>query len=186
MEERLVRLLARQDIEEVLYRYCRGIDRRDFDLVRACYHADATDDHGSFSGGVEAYVEWVDRLTSRYRWTMHSIGNVMIEFADAQAAPDPESTKPIQVAAVESVGVSLHRSDEPKPYLNLATGFRYLDRFEERNGEWKIAARTAVSEWSMRLPTDGWWEIPESHLTGRRDKQDALYSLLASLNSPRA
>ena len=48
MDPRLSRLLDRNEIEEVVLRYCRGIDRRDFDLVRSCYHPDATDRHGSF------------------------------------------------------------------------------------------------------------------------------------------
>jgi hypothetical protein len=30
-------LLAKQEIYEVLVRYCRGIDRLDEELVRACY-----------------------------------------------------------------------------------------------------------------------------------------------------
>ncbi|MEI6002085.1 hypothetical protein H3V53_34635 [Paraburkholderia bengalensis] len=32
-------------------RYCRGIDRIDWDLVRTCYHPDAFDEHGSSGGG---------------------------------------------------------------------------------------------------------------------------------------
>jgi len=169
MDARLSALLDKQDIEEVVLRYCRGIDRRDFDLVRHCYHPDATDHHGSFSGDVEEYIAWVDKLTARYRWTMHFVGNVLIELAD-------DST-----AACETYGVSLHRSDDPRPFMNLATGFRYLDRFEQRDGHWKIAERNAIGEWSVEIPPDAWWEIPEHHVSGRRDPSDAIYSLLASL-----
>jgi hypothetical protein len=171
MDARVSALLDKQDIEEVVLRYCRGIDRRDFDLVRDCYHPDATDHHGSFSGGVEEYIAWVDKLTARYRWTMHFVGNVVIELAD-------DST-----AACETYGVSLHRSDDPRPYMNLATGFRYLDRFERRDGHWKIAERNAIGEWSVEIPSDAWWEIPEHHVSGRRDPSDAIYALLASLKS---
>jgi SnoaL-like domain len=49
---RVARMLDHHEIREVLLRYCRGIDRRDYDLVRSCYHPDATDDHGDFRGGV--------------------------------------------------------------------------------------------------------------------------------------
>jgi hypothetical protein len=35
-------------IRDLLLRYARGIDRRDLDLVRSCYHADAVDEHGSY------------------------------------------------------------------------------------------------------------------------------------------
>ncbi len=49
----LQELLSKQAIYELQCRYCRGIDRMDQALVRSCYHPDATDEHGSFSGGVE-------------------------------------------------------------------------------------------------------------------------------------
>jgi hypothetical protein len=177
MDPRVSALLDKQEIEEVVLRYCRGIDRRDFDLVRSCYHPDARDHHGSFSGGVEEYIAWVDKLTARYQWSMHLIANVLIDLGKDH---DPGGTT-ADSAACESYGVSLHRSDDTKPYMNLATGFRYLDRFERREGAWKIAERTALGEWSMKIPKDAWWEIPEDQLSGRRDTSDALYTLLASL-----
>lgn len=176
MDPRIARLIDEKEIRDVLYRYCRGIDRRDLDLVRSCYHDDATDDHGSFSGGIDAYLEWVDGLLARYTWTMHLLGNILVEFPGAE--PDPAK---VGVAAAESYGVALHRSQEDKPYLNLANGFRYLDRFENRGSGWRIAARVAVSEWSMRIPNDVWWEIPESMTIGRRDTNDALYALLSAV-----
>lgn len=173
MDPRLAALLDKQEIEEVVLRYCRGIDRRDFDLVRSCYHPDARDHHGSFDGNVDEYIAWVDGLTARYRFTMHLVGNVLVELAGEDSA------------ACETYGVSLHRSDDPRPFMNLATGFRYVDRFERREGRWGIAERTAVGEWSLPIPQDAWWEIPESHLSGRRDSQDVIQRLLAALGAPR-
>ena len=114
MDPRLAALLDKQEIEEVVLRYCRGIDRRDFELVRSCYHPDARDRHGSFDGTVDEYIAWVDGLTARYRFTMHLVGNVLIELGDAD------------VAACETYGVSLHASDDPRPFMNMATGFRYV------------------------------------------------------------
>ena len=47
--ERALRvLLDKQEIHEVLMRYCRGIDRCDAELLHSVYHPDATDDHGLF------------------------------------------------------------------------------------------------------------------------------------------
>ena len=170
LDPRLAALLDRQAIEEVVLRYCRGIDRRDFALVRRCYHPDARDHHGSFEGGVDAFIDWVDRLTARYRWTQHFVANMLVDLSD-----DPDK------AACETYGVSLHRSDDPRPFMNLATGFRYLDRFERRDGEWRIAERHAVGEWSIPIAEETWWPIPETHESGCRDASDALYSLLASI-----
>lgn len=173
MDPRLQALLDKQEIEEVVLRYCRGIDRRDFDLVRSCYHSGAQDHHGSFEGTVDEFVTWVDGLTSRYRWTTHLVGNVLIDLADDG------------VAACETYGVSLHRSDDPRPFMSVATGFRYVDRFERRDGAWRIADRTAIGEWTIPIPQDAWWEIPEDHLSSRRDGTDVIQRLLATLGSTR-
>ncbi len=170
MDARLARLLDEREIEAVVYRYCRGIDRLDLELVRSCYHADATEEHGSFSGGVSDYLEWVAKLLARYRTTLHLVANLLVEFG-----PDPDA------AAVESYGVAVHRGRDATPHLNLATGFRYLDRFERRTAGWRIAHRVAVSEWSIRIPEAAWWEIPDSLRQGRRDSGDALYALVAGL-----
>jgi len=178
MDPRLARLLDQQDIERVIHRYCRGIDRRDLALVRSCYYDDATDRHGSFSGSADEYVAWVDGLLARYRFTTHSLHQITVEFGGAHdALPDA----PPDIAAVESYGVSVHRGDPAKPHQNLATAFRYLDRFERRQGVWKIASRVAIADWSIRLPAEVWWETPESKRASARDASDPIYALLASV-----
>lgn len=170
MEAELAELLARREIEDVVLRYCRGIDRMDRELVRSCYHPDASDEHGSFSGGVDAFLDWVWKLLARYESTMHFVGNVLIELAGDAAA------------AAESYGISFHRGASEAPHLNLITGFRFLDRFERRDGgPWKIAARVAVTEWSRRDDPAHRWPVPPELRSGRRDRSDALYALLASL-----
>ena len=55
-------LLAKQEIGDVIYRYARGIDRLDFDLVRSCYHPDAVDDHGAFKGNVDEFIEMLSLI----------------------------------------------------------------------------------------------------------------------------
>ena len=168
---RLHELLDRRDIEDVVLRYCRGIDRIDRELVRSCYHPDAYDDHGSFRGSVDEFLDWVFRLLARYSQTMHFVGNVLVELEG-------------DVAAAETYGIAFHRSERNEPQLNLMTGFRYLDRFERRDAVWRIATRTAVTEWSRIDDSAGRWETPEGFLTGQRDRGDALYALLASVRGP--
>ena len=181
MDERLQRLLDRDEIRSVLHRYCRGIDRLDLDTVRGCYHADAVDDHGSFRGDVDAYLEWVAALLARYTFTMHFLSNVEVSFPEAKR-PTAGGPARFGVAAVESYGLALHRGPEAKAHLNLATGFRFLDRFERRDDTWRIAHRQAVTEWSMAIPSGAWWRVPDALAQGRRDGNDALYGLLASLS----
>ena len=37
---------ARDEIRELLTRYCRGVDRMDAELIASAYHPDAIDEHG--------------------------------------------------------------------------------------------------------------------------------------------
>ena len=58
-------LLDRIELRDLVMRYCRGIDRRDFALVRACYHDNAIDDHGSmFCGSADRSEEHTSELQS--------------------------------------------------------------------------------------------------------------------------
>ena len=56
-----------------------GVDRMDRGLVRSCYHDDATEVHGSFTGTIDEYLDWVWRVLSRYERTQHFVGNLLIE-----------------------------------------------------------------------------------------------------------
>ena len=78
-QARLAELLAKQEITELLYRYCRGVDRLDMELVRSCYHPDATDSHGTFEGTVDEYLVWSERLLRRYTGSVHMVLNMLVE-----------------------------------------------------------------------------------------------------------
>jgi hypothetical protein len=140
-ERAIAALLDKQAIHDVVLRYCRGVDRRDASLVRDCYWPDATDDHaGTFAGGRDEFVDWVMRVVSRFTGTMHVIANHLVELDGGDGDGD--------VASSEAYGVAYHWGDPPDdPRRNFTTGFRYLDRFERRNREWRIGARAVALEW---------------------------------------
>jgi hypothetical protein len=158
-------LLDRQAIRDVVLRYCRGIDRLDLELVRACYHPDATDDHGTFRGTRDEYVAWVGTVLRRFSGTMHLVGNQLVELAG-------------DVARSETYGVAYHHGDPPDDHrCNFTTGFRYVDRFERRDGEWRIATRVAVREWTHTVTAEQQLIIPPERegRRGQRDRTDAVY-----------
>jgi ketosteroid isomerase-like protein len=154
---------AEAAIKRVILRYCRAVDRIDLPLLRSCYHPDAIEEHGSFSGSVDEYVAWVASLLEKFDMTMHLVGNVLVE------CDGPDS------ARAETYGLAFHRGDPDTPSRNLTTGFRYVDRFERRDGEWRIARRVAITEWSRLDDPRAWWEVPPTHRTGRRDREDPVY-----------
>jgi hypothetical protein len=56
-------------------------------------------------------------------------------------------------------------------------GLRYVDDFERRAGEWRIAARVCAFEWSRLdpVPPGGWIPGPEA-TQGRVDGTDVVFS----------
>ena len=167
--QRLEEIADKREIEDVVLRYCRGVDREDIELIRSCYHPDATEEHGSFQGSIDEYIEWVSRRISRYSMSMHFVGNVLVELGE----PKADGTR---AARCETYGIAHHRSETHGPNANLIVGFRYIDRFERRGeGGWRIAARVCTTEWVRVDDEAGRHSIPDDMRVGKRDRSDPVY-----------
>jgi hypothetical protein len=153
-------------IGQVVLRYCRGVDRLDFDLVRSAYHADGIDHHTGFDGTIDEYISWVSGALSRFAGTMHIIGNQVIELAGDRAV-------------CETYGQAVHWGDPTDdPSRNFTSGFRYIDDMTVVDGRWAIAQRWAVREWT-RSEAGRFVAKEGVGPSGRRDGQDPLYLLRA-------
>ena len=131
-------------------------------LVRSCYHPDAVDEHGSYSGDVEGYLAWCWRLLAKYSMSMHYISNCHMAFDGDKAL-------------VESYGTAIHQGKTAKPEHNLTVGFRFIDTFERREGDWKISKRIATTEWVRQQLPEQDWPIPSHLRRGSRDSSDPIY-----------
>jgi hypothetical protein len=138
-------MLAKQEIYDCLMRYTRGIDRCDKEALLSAFHADAVVEQRQ-QRSVAAFAAGLDNRDPK-RTFVHFIGNVVIElFGDA--------------ALAESYFVSYHDYTEDGVHYLRMRGGRYIDRFAERGGHWKIAYRVVVDDWakvdpvSEGLPTD--------------------------------
>lgn len=166
-------------IQDGIYRYCRAIDRLDFDGIRSAYHADAVDFHGSlFHGTVDEMLAWIKERHPWISFSMHSLSNIFIEFA----GPD--------LAVVETYvrGLQRHRQGSPaipggRP-TDVFTASRYVDRFERRAGEWRIAHRTLVSGWRRTLVVEGTEGSRVDPYMSRRDPEDFLFIERAAQGLP--
>jgi hypothetical protein len=158
-------LLDKQEIYEVLLRYCRGIDRLDESLLRSVYHPDATDDHGLFKGKASDFIDWaLEYFRTKMKLTWHVIMNVLIEVEG-------------DVAYSEAYSVAYHRVKEQKEF-DWIVGGRFVDRFERRKGAWKISQRRLVFEWSRKEPATeelGFNNLAGELSTGHRDFNDPVY-----------
>lgn len=180
------RIADRLAIQDVMYRWSRAVDRLDFDLMRSVFHPDAVDQHGAFTGGVEELIAWIRERHRRIPFSAHRLGNILIEFAGAD------------VALVETYVETVQRypADGKEGLAQLSGGqmgsagvgavlnsyARYVDRFERRNGEWRVAHRTLVQDWKRisDLPGEVWTPAP-GWPAGSRDRRDPLYAARAAL-----
>jgi len=161
--EALQAVLDERAIERVLIRYARGVDRCDEALIASVYHEDSYDEHGAFHGTGREFAKWVvGILRDSFEATSHRISNATIELEGHRAR-------------VESYVVAYHktRSRRSPPKL-LVVGGRYLDHFERREGEWRIARRIVVVDWSQVSGIDQ--EFPtEGYSVGGRAPADPSY-----------
>jgi hypothetical protein len=154
-------LADKQAIHEVILRYCRGIDRLDMAAVRLCYHPGAIDHHTNFEGDVDKFVVWVEEALRLLAGTMHLVGNQLVELDG-------------DLARSETYCTAFHWADPASSLENVTTGMRYVDTFERRAGEWRIAERFALREWIRTEPNQRGAD-PLAGPTGTRDRSDPVY-----------
>lgn len=161
-------LLDRQAITDVLNGYCRAVDRADIAGLRACYHPDATEDHGgTFLGSATDYIDGIAAVLPRSLMT-HTTTNIII-------ALDGDT------ANVESHILAFARLKKDGEKFDSLVLARAIDRFEKRDGTWAIAARRMVWEWNHDMPMTETWgrgliaPDPTALSRGKKKPDDAVY-----------
>ncbi|MGW4340668.1 nuclear transport factor 2 family protein [Rhodococcus koreensis] len=171
MDPALQHLIDEAAIKRVHIRYCRAIDRMDWDLLRTCYHPDGVDDHGSFKGGVEEFIAWLAGLLPDFASTTHFTGNQLVEISGNQAW-------------MESYTRAYHRirTTPDAPANDFIMNMRYIDQLERRDGEWRISQRVLACESERTDPVNGPHEVlgPDWR-PGTRDGRDVSYERLLSV-----
>lgn len=135
LERRIREQLDRDEIWRVMQRYGRGIDRLDFELARSCYWDDCIEDHGAFVGWPDDFVKWAHGCCDPFLTTQHAVLN---HYCDLQGDD----------AYCETYYI--YSCTAPEPPHMMSTG-RYVDHFQRRNGEWRIANRVCIIEGSYKL-----------------------------------
>src|SRR4029453_5590094 len=98
------------------------------------YWPDAVDTHLDFKGNAEEFIQWSFPLMGLMDQTQHFMCNVVMAIHGDRAD-------------VESYFFGFHRINGPDGKFDLIAGGRYVDRFEKRNDEWRIAERLVGTDW---------------------------------------
>jgi hypothetical protein len=159
-------LAAERSVEKIVLQYYRGLDRKDRDLVRECFHPDAAADYSPyFKGDREELLDYLfgpDALAG-FEQTLHHPSVVVAE-VDGEAAQ------------TETYCIAHHVALEPHPWAGafVVVWLRYLDSLALRDGRWGIVRRRVIVEFMRRDEAGGFLEVPPE-ARGRRDREDPSY-----------
>jgi hypothetical protein len=172
---------SRQQIMQVCHRYCRALDRVDEELLRSVFHPDSVHHHDVYQGSSSDFCGYAIALLGQLERTQHHLGNVLVEVSGDVATSEAYFMAYHRLAAGVS-GPGMFAREDTSDAADIFVGGRYVDRFERRNGEWRIAFRTGLHDWETWQPAS---ERYLPHMTpagrGRRDRNDPAYLIAASL-----
>ncbi len=164
MTKTIDEVIAESEIKDVHLRYCRANDRRDEELMRSCFHPDAVIElHEALT--VDGFIELGRAVLGNFTVTWHNTGNQLVE-VDGNAA------------WAEHYTISSHRiaADAAGPERDFVASGRYIDRMERRDGEWRIARRIMLLDFS-RLDANPPQEPAFGSRSGERNRNDPSYAM---------
>lgn len=160
----------REAVRDCLMRYCRGVDRCDKELLHSAYWPGAIDDHGVFNGTAEDFIEFLIPVMQSMDQTMHLLGNILIDILGNKAN-------------VETYFQAYHGvPGESEDYQDIVVLGRYVDKFEKRGDEWRIARRVVIIDAYRHFPDSADWSQPlfgHHYQPGGRCPDDQSYRLFS-------
>ena len=115
-------------MQRVMVNYARGIDRRNWDLVRSCFTADAFVHGTSFEGPLDTYLD---------------ILRPGVEHFPANQLRELNGDK----GFTETYLIARHFADAAGEVDSLITGVRYEDQLVRRGEGWAIERRDVFMVW---------------------------------------
>lgn len=160
LSARMQIVVDKQEIYDLCGTYMRGLDRLEKDLVLSVFHDDATTDYGFFKGPPKDFCEFAMTALSDHLANHHMIGQMNVDVEG-------------DVAFGEIYFQAFHRIVDEGQEKDLFISGRYVDRYEKRDGVWKIAFRAEVNDWARTDPaTDEFFAATPDSLRGARGQAD--------------
>lgn len=166
MNNTLESLIAKQDITELSYLYMRGLDRWDAQLLHSVFFEDAYCEYGFINCNATDFIEFALGALQSHTANQHMVGNILIDVEGDEAFGEVYFN-------------AYHKVKTDKGFEDIIIAGRYLDRYEKRQGVWKMAYRSEIVDWSHTRPSnDPYFELAPDSLFGRR-RDDAVYDRAA-------
>ena len=149
-------------IIDLIYRYCRAMDRIDAELGYSIWHEDGLADYGEaiYVGTGRGFIDWVCEQHRQVVSHSHQISNVIVEIKGDHASSEAYVTATL-------------RAKDGEKLKHWVVWGRYLDTWSRRNGRWGIDKRVYLHDF------DETHEVSPGHnpVRGRRDRSDMSYKV---------
>jgi hypothetical protein len=161
--EALQNLADRQAITDLIYRYCRSVDRLDIALGHSIWHFDGIADYGAavYQGDGRGVI---DHICAQHRHTLHhshQVSNIVIDLDADRAGSESYVTATLRIKRGERL-------------QQMTIWGRYVDQWSRRQGRWGLDKRVSIRDFDEVREVVAMYE----HDLGRRDRSDPSYSVL--------
>lgn len=166
----------RFEIMDVIHRYCHAVDRRRWALMDHVFHPDATYKFFSIEGTWRDFVGAAKGLIDPMGPTHHQVSNITVRFDGDTAWSETYLRAYHLVPAGYPAGTMLSIDGGG----TVLVGGRYIDRFERRDGSWRIAHRHGLLDWREEHETrDGGLSTTDPTWRGRHGDEDPSRVVMA-------
>jgi hypothetical protein len=159
----LARLSDKEAIRDLVYTYCRAVDRLDIPLGHSVFHDDAQVDYGAeyYQGPARPVIDRICADHLHLTGHSHQVANILIELDGDRAGS-------------ESYMTGTMRMTRDGKDFQIFVRARYLDRWEKRGGRWGIVWRQVAND------HDEMREVASVRPTfnSTRDANDPSYKIL--------
>lgn len=159
----LIELADKQVIRDLIYTYCRAVDRIDVPLGHSIWHDDSWADYGPayYQGPGQGVIDAICESHKGLLSHSHQVTNILITLDGDHAGS-------------EAYMVGTMRTSRNGKVMQINVWARYLDKWERRDGRWGIVWRTTVFDHQeIREVTP-----LEQHSNATRDRNDPSYRVL--------
>lgn len=153
--------------------YTRGLDRHDEELINDTFWPDAEASYGTLVS-MDEFAVWANESHAEYAAHQHHVTGVSVDVGGDTAHEEGYivySSNVERDTARDTRGASTPGRVVPNSYATLGSG-RYVNRYERRNGEWRIRVHEYVHDVSMRLEAV---DLCAHGCLGRWDRTDISY-----------
>lgn len=175
-EQKLQTVWDRQEIEQLMYRHARSLDRMDAELMKSTYWEDAIEEHQDpiypdlfqWNDNAWTFVPVAMEGFQNLKVTQHRISNVLIELDGNRAV-------------AETYVWAYHVHEENGIDKEGILGGRHHFKLEKRKDEWRILHRSTVFDWNQNQDSSAIWseKFADKYRT-KRDRSDDSYNYLGN------